>query len=583
MKKNITINLCGRLFQIDEDAYEVLQKYIESLRSYFGRQEGGDEIADDIEARIAELFDELRQQGVEAITIDHVKDIITRIGKPEQLAGGGDDDNPNDNVNSGHKYDSFHSAAEGIREEVRSRTAGKKLYRNPKDKMLAGVLSGLAAYTNTDPAVWRLATVLLFLFYGFGLLVYIVLAIILPEARTPEQLLQMEGRDVTPQNLADVVVDKDKPYEERPSVLRNLLSILLKIFVGIFVGIAVICGLALLVCLLLVVISMVIVFTVPAATRMSLPFDIGYLNLPELFAVHPWIVIAFIASLLLVFFIPLYAIGHMLLSKSGKTQPMGTGQRIVWIVLWIAALCCMIPSFIWINEKASEHYQAEYAKNHAYQGVLMSDEDKDFLRQGGWKLLKHDNCAHYTYSGDYYNGDTSVRYLDAWDENCKEVFQAERKEAVEPGIYKLSCIARAEGPGPCIYAIGDDKQLVQIPVYGDKGGELAAQIRQLQSDSLSATDTPSGKHVTHRVQMNVMGIKFEVNHDDELKINDEVVDQYRVKQGMGWSVVTIDNIVVKGDSIAYGVSTDKSFTGRPCQAKWFSATDFKLTRTGDLP
>ena len=583
MKKNITINLCGRLFQIDEDAYEVLQKYIESLRSYFGRQEGGDEIADDIEARIAELFDELRQQGVEAITIDHVKDIITRIGKPEQLAGGGDDDNPNDNVNSGHKYDSFHSAAEGIREEVRSRTAGKKLYRNPKDKMLAGVLSGLAAYTNTDPAVWRLATVLLFLFYGFGLLVYIVLAIILPEARTPEQLLQMEGRDVTPQNLADVVVDKDKPYEERPSVLRNLLSILLKIFVGIFVGIAVVCGLALLVCLLLVVISMVIVFTVPAATRMSLPFDIGYLNLPELFAVHPWIVIAFIASLLLVFFIPLYAIGHMLLSKSGKTQPMGTGQRIVWIVLWIAALCCMIPSFIWINEKASEHYQAEYAKNHAYQGVLMSDEDKDFLRQGGWKLLKHDNCAHYTYSGDYYNGDTSVRYLDAWDENCKEVFQAERKEAVEPGIYKLSCIARAEGPGPCIYAIGDDKQLVQIPVYGDKGGELAAQIRQLQSDSLSATDTPSGKRVTHRVQMNVMGIKFEVNHDDELKINDEVVDQYRVKQGMGWSVVTIDNIVVKGDSIAYGVSTDKSFTGRPCQAKWFSATDFKLTRTGDLP
>lgn len=583
MKKNITINLCGRLFQIDEDAYEVLQKYIESLRSYFGRQEGGDEIADDIEARIAELFDELRQQGVEAITIDHVKDIITRIGKPEQLAGGGDDDNPNDNVNSGHKYDSFHSAAEGIREEVRSRTAGKKLYRNPKDKMLAGVLSGLAAYTNTDPAVWRLATVLLFLFYGFGLLVYIVLAIILPEARTPEQLLQMEGRDVTPQNLADVVVDKDKPYEERPSVLRNLLSILLKIFVGIFVGIAVVCGLALLVCLLLVVISMVIVFTVPAATRMSLPFDIGYLNLPELFSVHPWIVIAFIASLLLVFFIPLYAIGHMLLSKSGKTQPMGTGQRIVWIVLWIAALCCMIPSFIWINEKASEHYQAEYAKNHAYQGVLMSDEDKDFLRQGGWKLLKHDNCAHYTYSGDYYNGDTSVRYLDAWDENCKEVFQAERKEAVEPGIYKLSCIARAEGPGPCIYAIGDDKHLMQIPVYGDKGGELAAQIRQLQSDSLSATDTPSGKRVTHRVQMNVMGIKFEVNHDDELKINDEVVDQYRVKQGMGWSVVTIDNIVVKGDSIAYGVSTDKSFTGRPCQAKWFSATDFKLTRTGDLP
>ena len=79
MKKNITINLCGRLFQIDEDAYELLQQYINSLRSSFGKQEGGDEIVDDIENRIAELFDELRQQGIEAITIEHVKEIISTI------------------------------------------------------------------------------------------------------------------------------------------------------------------------------------------------------------------------------------------------------------------------------------------------------------------------------------------------------------------------------------------------------------------------------------------------------------------------------------------------------------------------
>jgi hypothetical protein len=85
MKKNITINLCGRLFQIDEDAYELLQHYIESLRHSFGKSEGGDEIVDDIEARIAELFTELREQGNEAITIDHVKAIISRIGEPEQL------------------------------------------------------------------------------------------------------------------------------------------------------------------------------------------------------------------------------------------------------------------------------------------------------------------------------------------------------------------------------------------------------------------------------------------------------------------------------------------------------------------
>ena len=73
-----------------------------------------------------------------------------------------------------------------------------------------------------------------------------------------------------------------------------------------------------------------------------------------------------------------------------------------------------------------------------------------------------------------------------------------------------------------------------------------------------------------------------MNNNDELRINDQVVDQHRIKEGLGWSVVTIDNIVVTGDSIAYGVSTDAAFTGQPCRAKWFSATDFKLTRTGDL-
>lgn len=606
MKKNITINLCGRLFQIDEDAYELLQQYVESLRSYFGRQEGGEEIVDDIEARIAELFDELRQQGTEAITIDHVKGIITRIGEPEQMT---DEDNANDNPNAndnangndkeGHRYDSFRSAADGIRESIRERTKGKRLYRNPNDKVLAGVLSGLAAYTDTDATFWRVGFVLLtfavypflrivHLFYGFPsvcfalLLIYLVLALLVPEAKKPEQVLEMEGKDVTPQNLADVVVDEKKPaQQQRSGCLGSFLSVIFTFITGFFVGIAAIIGVVLLVCLFLIVISVIIVFTVPGATRLSLPFDIGYLNLPELYAAHPWIVIAFVVSLLVALFVPLYAIVHMLLSKSGKTQPMGIGQRILWIVLWVAALCCMIPSLIWIQERASERYMAEYARTHSYQGVQMSNDDMTFLRRGGWNLLKAENCAHYTYSGDYYNGDSDTRYLDAWNQNCEEVYQAERREAVEPGIYRLTCIGRAEGPGPCIYALGEKKYIQPIPVYGDKGGELAEQISsQLAENQASLSDSLVSKERSH-VRMKIMGIEFEVD-DDELKINGEAVDQYRVKEGMGWSVVTIDNIVVTGDSVAYGVSTDATFTGQPCRAQWFSATDFKLTRTGNL-
>ena len=538
MKKNITINLCGRLFQIDEDAYELLQQYIESLRQSFGREEGGEEIVNDIETRIAELFSELNQQGTEAITIEHVKDIITRIGKPEELTG---EEEKQDN--GGHKYDSFHTAAQGIRDNVRARTAGKRLYRNPNDKMVAGVLSGIAAYTGSDVTWWRIGYAMLilasnflfplfgiFLNFGFFLHVnlafiifYFVLAIAIPVADTPKQVLQMEGKEVTPQNLADVVVEDKQPAQHRRGCLGSFFSVIISIFMGIFVGLAAIIGLVLLVCLLLIIVSLVVVFTVPSV-RTSLPFDFEDLHLAELMSVHPWIVIAFIIGLLLALCIPLYAIAHMLFSRAGKVQPMGIGQRILWIVLWVASLCCLFPALIWIQEQEKERYNEWIRKEYSYQGVMMDQEDKNFLRKGAWNLIKAENCEHYTWSGEF-DGNHNLRFLDVYNENCKEVFQVERKEAVKPGVYRLDCVVRAEGPGPCVYAIGDSVKFESIPVYENLDG----------------------------------------------------------KPDMGWYDVSIDNIVVTGDSIAYGLSSDEDFTGQPCRAQWFSATDFKLTRTGDLP
>ena len=80
MKKNITINMQGRLYAIDEDAYNLLKQYEDSLRNYFANKEGGHEIVDDIEARIAELFDEVVARGKVAIDINDVENIVTRMG-----------------------------------------------------------------------------------------------------------------------------------------------------------------------------------------------------------------------------------------------------------------------------------------------------------------------------------------------------------------------------------------------------------------------------------------------------------------------------------------------------------------------
>ena len=237
MKKNITINLCGRLFNIDEDAYELLRHYIDTLRSYFAKQEGGEEIADDIESRIAELLEELKNQGTEAVNIDHIKEIIHRIGKPEEMDGyeGTNDEKNNDD---GHRYDSFQSAAKGALNNVRERTKGKSLYRDPNDKKMMGVLSGFANYFGGDVVWWRLgytALVLLcftisaynFLWFmrnhwlyvdmslwGVALIIaYVILAIIMPVAESPEDRLRMKGKEVNPQNLAEELAPLSSPVE----------------------------------------------------------------------------------------------------------------------------------------------------------------------------------------------------------------------------------------------------------------------------------------------------------------------------------------------------------------------------------
>lgn len=560
MKKNITINLCGRLFQIDEDAYDMLQHYIDSLRHSFGKQEGGDEIVDDIEARIAELFDELRQQGTEAITIDHVKDVITRIGKPEELAG--EEEKADDAEATGHRYDSARSAAQGIYDNVRARTAGKKLFRNPKDKMLAGVLSGLATYTDTDPVIWRLATVLFTACYGIGLIAYIILAIVLPEAKTPEEMLQMEGKEVTPQNLADVVVEKDETVRQRPNLLRTLFSVLLKILFGFFVAMAMVVCLFLSLGALFVLVVIVCALALPITSDM--PFSLDTLGLAGLYQANPMVLILFAFALFMLLLIPIYAIIHMVLSLTGKTQPMGIGQRIAWIILWIVALCCVVPCGIIMNQYSEQYFDQKYDHygSYRYQGVKMSEEDRDFLRKGGWNLLTAGNCDHFTWSGCYPTGDEERRYLDTYNKNCEAILQVERSQAVKPGVYRLDCLVRAEGPGAYVYAMAaDSTYLMEIPAYEDKPAGLYDLLQQ---------ELEYGRE-------KASGLKY-LN----LKVDSAAV-RHHAECLDGWSVVTIDNIVATDGTIAYGMTSDMTITGQQCRSKWFSATDFTLTRIGDLP
>jgi phage shock protein PspC (stress-responsive transcriptional regulator) len=169
MKKVININFQGQVIAIEETAFEILSQYIDNLKAYFSREECGDEIVNDIENRIAELFGNRLKLGFNCITDEDVASILASIGKPEDFDT--DYDESSDST-SGEKQSSFQSK----KESESSKEDQTRLYRNSNDKIIAGVCSGLGYHFKIDPVWFRLAFILLFsvLFW-----VYIILWIVL--------------------------------------------------------------------------------------------------------------------------------------------------------------------------------------------------------------------------------------------------------------------------------------------------------------------------------------------------------------------------------------------------------------------
>src|SRR5690349_21434580 len=170
MKKVININFQGRVIPIEETAYDILKQYVESLRRYFANEEGRDEIINDIESRIAELFSETLKKGATCITDADVQAVITSMGRPEDFEA-----EAGLNENGGTHTAGAGASQQQQRAEQQSQSTGGagsytspgagrgRLYRNADDKIIAGVCSGLANYFHIDPVIMRIIfAVLLF-------------------------------------------------------------------------------------------------------------------------------------------------------------------------------------------------------------------------------------------------------------------------------------------------------------------------------------------------------------------------------------------------------------------------------------
>jgi len=173
MKKVININFQGRVIPIEETAYDILKQYVESLRRFFANEEGRDEIINDIEGRIAELFSETLKKGSTCITDDDVNTIIASMGRPEDF------DAEETKVQSQLGGESRQESSSGY-QKTESAPRGR-LYRDESDKLLGGVCAGLANYLRMDPTIVRiLFAIITFGGFGAGFLIYILLWIILP-------------------------------------------------------------------------------------------------------------------------------------------------------------------------------------------------------------------------------------------------------------------------------------------------------------------------------------------------------------------------------------------------------------------
>jgi phage shock protein PspC (stress-responsive transcriptional regulator) len=187
MKKTFTINLSGRVFHIEEDAYETLKKYLVNLTNYFGKDEDGKEITADIEARMAELFSQKSTDGKNVVTIEWVNEVVEMMGTPENFEEEGVDNEP----------------------PAGQKRPKRKLYRHPESKVFGGVCGGIAAYFDKDPVLVRIIFVVLgFLTTGAAVLAYLILWIAVPKAVTTAQRLEMMGEEVTVKNIEKFLRDE---------------------------------------------------------------------------------------------------------------------------------------------------------------------------------------------------------------------------------------------------------------------------------------------------------------------------------------------------------------------------------------
>lgn len=367
MKKTLSINISGFVYHIDEDAYEKLYRYLDAIKFHFRGFKGKDEVIADVEARVAEILQQKLSASKEVITVEDVDEVIGILGQPADFAVDEDDD-------------------AGSREYVH-RAPYKRLYRDPDRKWFGGVCSGLGAYFNIDPIWVRLIFFVSIPISGFSLPVYLILWLVVPEARTTTERLEMRGEPVNistiEKSIGDEVHDlKDKLHDftskakhtyrkkkaefdsgQRDQFLDSLGEIG-RVFLRIFL---IVVGIVILILgILLTVVYLSIVFHYPMITL----FDQGGIHTFQLYPLIDRLfendadLRTFFTGLLILLGIPLLMMlwaGIRLIFAIPRAKFVGSLAAIIW-------LCALVVTLIFgFKVSNSFRYQGNFNKETILQ------------------------------------------------------------------------------------------------------------------------------------------------------------------------------------------------------------------------
>ena len=368
MNKTININLGGIFFHIDEVAYQKLKGYLDAIRrSLSDDPKGRDEIITDIETRIGELLSAKVKDVRQVINEQDIDEVIEVMGKPEDYM-------VDEEIFNDDSYGSYSSQRR------------KKLYRDGSDRFLGGVSSGMAHYLNIDVIWIRLGWLVAAFGFGFGFIVYPLLWILLPEANTTAEKLEMEGAEVNISNIEKKIRDeiseastrvkhgidevsekvKNADYKKygarAKSGSQDFVDTLGKIFVTIFMIIGKFIGVLLIVLAVLTILGMLIgMFTLGSLDFMHDDWLFRNSVIYNNSGLPVWVLSALIFVLVAIPFFFLFALGLRILSNN--TKSIGKTTKLSLLGVWIVALLVAI------------FFGTRQFMNSAYDGSVINTQE----------------------------------------------------------------------------------------------------------------------------------------------------------------------------------------------------------------